>query len=628
MGGFAGMILYVDLTSGRSEARPLQADFAREYMGGLGFGAKIYLDLIKNNQHFDALSPDNPFVLMTGPLTGFRVSGTARWCVGCKSPLTGYWGDANAGGFFGARLKFAGYDGIVITGASDKPVYLFIDDGKVEIRDAAKYWGKDTYVTNDEMVADLRSESKKSGEVLAIGPAGENLVKFASIINRKGHSAGRTGMGAVWGAKKLKAIFVRGSGDVEAARKEDFEKLRDELKEIYKEHITVDALKEMGTACHWDPGLVSGDLPIKNWSQAEWEEIDEIGPVAYGEKMKVGNKTCYGCTVACKIIAEVKEGAFKFEKGAGPEYETLCSFGTMCLNSNLFSIGKANDLCNRFGMDTITCGSTIAFAIECFENGLITKEDTDGIELGWGNAEAIIRMTRKIGKQEGFGKILAEGSARAAEKIGGNAADYLSTVKGLEAPMHDPRSSHGYGLAYAVSPRGACHGASLNFSIEGGNMYFPEIAEFAEEFEEQTSEGRAKLNVACQDFGMFFSSSAVYCHLGAMPMTATQAVELVNYVTGFGYTIDELMQLGRRIWYLKRGLSNLFGARAEHDKLPTKLTTPLEDGPTAGSAPNMELMLKEFYELRGLNSDGLPTVEILEKIGLGDLAALLYHDEA
>ncbi len=626
MSGFAGKILYVDLTSGRIEAKPLQADFARKYIGGLGFGTKIYLDLIKDNPHFDALSEDNPFVLMTGPTTGFRVSGTARWCVGTKSPLTGYWGDANVGGFFGARLKFAGYDGIVITGAAKKPVYLFIDDDKVEIRDGGKYWGKDTYETNDEMLADLKTEGAKQGEVLTIGPAGETLVKFASILTRKGHAAGRTGMGAVWGSKKLKAIFVRGSKKLEAAGQADLDTLRGELKEIYKDHISVEVLKTLGTACHWDAGLVSGDLPIKNWSQAEWDQIDEIGPIAYEEKLKVGSRTCYGCTVACKMIAEVKDGQFRFDKGAGPEYETMCSFGTMCLNSNMESIGKANDICNRYGMDTITCGSTIAFAIECFENGLITKEDTDGIELGWGNAEAIIAMTEKIGKQEGFGKVLAEGSAGAAKKIGGNAVDYLSTVKGLEAPMHDPRGAHGYGLAYAVSPRGACHGASLNFSIEGGNMYFPEIPEFTEEFEEQTSEGRAALNVACQDFGMFFSSCAVYCHLGAMPMTATQAVDLVNYVTGFDYTIDELMQLGRRIWYLKRGLSNLFGARAEHDKLPRKLTTPLEDGPTAGSVPDMELMLKEFYELRRLNADGLPSTEILGEMGLEDLAALLYSN--
>ncbi len=624
MGGFAGTILYVNLTSGRIEARPLKGEFAREYIGGLGFGTKIYLDLIKDNPHFDALSPDNPFVLMTGPLTGFRIDGAARWCVGTKSPLTGYWGDANVGGFFGARLKFAGYDGIVLEGAADNPVYLWIDDGKVEIRDATKYWGKDAYVTNDELLADLRAESKKTGDVLTIGPAGENLVRFGSIINRKGHSAGRTGMGAVWGAKKLKAIFVRGSGKLEAAYPEKLNEMRSELKELYREHIAVDVLKTMGTACHWDAGLVSGDLPIKNWSQAEWDDIDEIGPVAYDEKMKVGSKTCYGCTVACKMQAEVKEGPFKFEKGAGPEYETLCSFGTMCLNSDLFSIGKANDLCNRYGMDTITCGSTIAFAIECFENELITTEDTDGLELTWGNAEAIVAMTLKIGKQEGFGKVLAEGSARAAETIGGNAAEYLTTVKGLEAPMHDPRGAHGYGLAYAVSPRGACHGASLNFSIEGGNMYFPEIEEFAEEFEEQTSEGRARLNVACQDFGMFFSSCAVYCHLGAIPLNATQAAELVNHVTGFDYTIDDLMRLGRRIWYLKRGLTNLFGGRKEHDRLPRRLMTPLDEGPTAGSVPDMDLMLEEFYHLRKLNADGLPKKEVLEELGLGALAELLH----
>jgi aldehyde:ferredoxin oxidoreductase len=490
-----------------------------------------------------------------------------------------------------------------------------------------KYWGTDVYTVNDEMIADNKGKSRKSGQVLTIGPAGENLVRFASIINNKGHVAGRTGMGAVWGAKKLKAIFVRGTGKLEIAYPDRLDVLRAELKELYAGNITIEGLRAFGTASHMDIGIISGDIPMKNWQQSDWELFEEIAPIAYGEKILTGNRTCYACGVRCKREAEVSEGPFKFDKGPGPEYETVATFGTMCLNSSMESIGKANDICNRYGMDTISCGSTIAFAIECFENGLINEEDTDGLNLTWGNAEAIVAMAERIGKKQGFGSILSEGSERAAEHIGGNASDFLTTVKGLEAPMHDPRSSHGYGLAYAVSPRGACHMASLNYPIESGSMYLPEIPELADEITGMSSEGKAKLNIACQDFGMFFSSCAIFCNLGAMILNATQAVDMVNHVTGFAYTIKEVMHLGKRIWYLKRGLSNLFGARAEHDRLPKRLLTPMHTGPTQESVPDMDLMLKEFYELRGFNDDGVPKKEILEDLGLSDLAKLLHREQ-
>ncbi len=622
MGGYAGQILYVNLSSGDIEKKTLDRDFARKHIGGLGFGTQIYLDLIKGNPVFDALSESNPFVLMTGPLTGMKMNGVARWTVCSKSPLTGFWGDSNVGGFFGAYLKFAGYDGIVITGKAKTPSYLFINDETVEIRSAEKYWGKDVYTVTDELKEDLKPESKKPGQVLTIGPAGEKLIKFASLINNKGHAAGRTGMGAVWGSKMLKAIYVSGTGKPEIAHPEKFDDLRKELKEVYEESIGIAAIHAAGTATHMDVGIISGDIPIKNWQMTDWDQIDDIGPTEIEEKIFAGHKTCYGCGVACKKNAQVKDGPFKMEKGPGPEYETIATFGTMCLNSSIESIAKANDICNRYGMDTITCGSTIAFAMECFENGLITEEDTDGLSLTWGNSEAIVKMVEKIAKQDGFGAILGQGSQKAAEHIGGNASDFLTTVKGLEAPMHDPRSAHGYGLAYAISPRGACHEASLTFEAEGGMIYIPEIPELSADLPEGSDE-RAQLNVVAQDYGMFFSNCAIFCNLGGMPLNATQALNMVNYVTGFEYTLNEVMEIGRRVWYLKRGMTNLFGARAEDDRLPKRLMTVMEDGPTEGSLPDMDKMLAEFYELRGFNADGIPTKNILENVGLPDLAELL-----
>jgi aldehyde:ferredoxin oxidoreductase len=624
MNGYAGKILYIDLSSGQIEVKSLDPGFARKYIGGLGFGTRIFLDLIQDKPDFEALSGDNPFVLMTGPLTGMKMNATARWTVGAKSPLTGFWGDANVGGFFGATLKFAGYDGIAITGKSAKPVYIYINDDQVELRSADKYWGKDIYTVNDTMIKDLKDESGKSGQVLAIGPAGEKLVRFASLVNNKGHVAGRTGLGAVWGAKKLKAIYAAGSGKLSVAEPQNLKILRSELKQVYKESIGISAINASGTAAHMDVGILLGDIPIKNWQMSDWELIDELGPATIEEKIFAGNKTCFGCGVACKKEAEVKEGPFKMKKGPGPEYETIATFGTMCLNSSIESVAKANEICNRFGMDTISCGSTIAFAIDCFENGLINKKDTDGLSLTWGNSEAIVAMAKKIGKKEGFGAILAEGSAIAAKHIGEDKASrLLTTVKGLEAPMHDPRNAHGFGLAYGVSPRGACHEASLTFEIEGGAMFIPDIPDLAEELPEG-SEGRAKLNITCQDYGMFFSNCAIFCNLGGTPLNATQAINMVNYVTGFDYTIPEVLKIGRQLWYLKRGLSNLFGARAVDDNLPERLMMPMEDGPTQGSVPDMDLMLNEFYEMRGFNKNGVPRKNILEKLNLNKLADLLF----
>jgi len=623
MNGYAGNLLYVDLTTGRIQIKPLDMAFARENIGGLGFGTRIFLDLIKDKPRFDTLSADNPFILMTGPLTGCGMDATARWSVCSKSPLTGYWGEANVGGHFGSRLKLAGYDGIVITGAAKKPVYLSINDQRIELRDASAYWGKDVYAVTDALTKDLRAQSSKPGQVLTIGPAGENKVRFANLINKKGHAAGRTGLGAVWGSKKLKAIYVAGSGKLSIAHPEKLKALRSELNEIYAESIYISSIQSAGTPAHLDVGIIAGDIPIKNWQMSDWEDVDGLGPASIEEKIHAGSRTCYACRVACKKNAEVKEGPFKIEKGPGPEYETVAAFGTMCLNSDIESVAKANAICNRYGMDTISCGSTIAFAIDCFENGLLTTEETGGIELRWGNSAAIVAMAEKIGKNEGFGALLAEGSAKAAARIGKGASRYLTTVKGLEAPMHDPRNAHGYGLAYGISPRGACHEASLVYEVEGGAMYVPELPELAEDLPEG-SEGRAELNVACQDYGMFFSNCAIFCNLGAAPLNATQAVGMLNHVTGFDYTLEEVLKIGRRIWYLKRGLTNLFGARAKDDRLPARLMTPMSEGTTEGSVPDMELMLKAFYKLRGLNEDGIPREKVLRDQDLAALADLIY----
>ncbi len=635
-GGYAGRLLFVDLTRRRVEARPLDPTLVHDYLGGLGFGARLFLDLIEEQLAAgrplpEPLAPENPFLIMAGPLTGVRLNAVARWTVCARSPQTGLWGEANVGGFFGAELKVAGWDGIVVTGAAEAPVYLRIEDGTATLEDAGTCWGLDTYQTEDRLHAELRgaegAAARKPGQVLAIGPAGESLVRFASLVNHRGHVAGRTGLGAVWGAKKLKAVFVRGSGRVPVADPDSLAALRAELEPVYDESIAVAGLRTSGTAIHMDLGVMMGDIPMKNWRLTEWDEFDALGPLAYAERLLVGRSTCFACGVQCKREAQVTEGPFRFDRGPGPEYETIATFGTMCLNPDIEAVGRANDLCNRLGMDTISCGSTIAWALDCWDHGLLDAEATGGLELTWGNAAAIVRLAEAIGLRQGFGDLLAEGSERAAAQLGGGSEALLTTIKGLEAPMHDPRSCHGYALAYAVSPRGACHMASLDFPVESGGMYLEDVPELAAETDPLSPDGKALLNVVAQDYGMFFSSCAVFCNLGAMVLSADHAVRAVSAVTGLKLSLDDAMTVGRRLWYLKRGLSHLFGATAADDRLPALLATPLDGGPTAGSSPDLDSMLREFYQLRGLDETGLPRPEVLQGLGLGDLADLLLPPE-
>lgn len=622
-GGYAGRLLHIDLTTGSCESRPLDPALAHDYLGGVGIAARLYLDLVGGAPFPEPYSPENPVIIMTGPLTGVKADAVARWTINSRSPLTDLWGDANVGGHFGAELKRAGYDGVIISGAAAAPVYVVIEDGDVQVRDASGYWGADVYETTDRLTDDLRPEGRRAGQVLAIGPAGERLVRFAAIANRKRHWAGRTGLGAVWGAKRLKAIHVRGSGTVPIAHPDRFSALRAELKALYADDLQTEALRAFGTIASIDLGTMTGDVPYQNWRSGEWDEIDMLSSVAYQEQLYSGNATCHACGVRCKREVRVTEGPYAGVEGPGPEYETLAVFGPLCLNSDLGAIAKANELCNRYGLDTMTCGSTIAFALECIENGLIDVAAWPGPSGEWGDSEGIVALVEQIGRREGLGDLLAEGSARAAARLGGAALEFLSTVKGLEAPMHDPRSAHGLGLAYAVSPRGACHNASLQYPIEPGGMFIEDVPSLAVELPEQSSAGKAALNVATQDYGVFFSGCAGFCSLGARPLSAAQTVEMVNCVTGADYTLDALTTIGRRVWLLRRGLNNLFGARAEHDRLPARLLQALDSGPTEGGSPGMDLMLAEFYELRGLDDEGIPRRELLRSLGLDDLADLL-----
>jgi aldehyde:ferredoxin oxidoreductase len=619
VGGYTGKILEVNLGNGKIETKSIKEEDQRKFLGGSGLAAKIFFDSFDPN--VDPLSPKNPLIIMNGPVVGTQFPGTSRFAVCGKSPLTGIWGEGTCGGNFGPELKFAGIDGIVFKGASPTPIYLSIEDDRVELRDASDLWGMDNYSVTDFLKE--RHGKEKRPKVLSIGPAGENLVKFAAICNDKGDFIGRTGMGAVMGSKKLKAVVVKGTKKVEVSHPDQYSALRKSL--ITKSHdaMVAQSLRSMGSDAGMDLGMMTGDIPIKNWMVGEDFELSaNLGGPSLTEKYLTRNHACSFCPIACKRVVKVDDGPFKTEEGPGPEYETCCSFGTLIMNYDLAGVIKANEWCNRYGMDTITCGAMIAFAMEAFEKGLITKRETDGIDLTWGNITGAISLLHKIAKREGIGAVLSEGSREAAKRLGKGAEEFSVEVKGLEVPMHDPRGFHGMGLAYMTSIRGGCHMMHLALGVEQGMSTYTE-AGFQENYIGQTSEGKAEMVKLCEDLGLPCNSLLI-CEYVAWTLSANDLVEMVRVTTGFDFTLKDLLACGERTWLLKRGLGNMMGINAKDDRLPKRILTPLKEGAAAGSVPDVEKLLREYYEIRGLNEDGRPKKEVFIKAGLEDLAKKLH----
>jgi aldehyde:ferredoxin oxidoreductase len=619
VGGYTRKILEIDLTTGKIGAVSIKEEDRKKFIGGSGIAAKIFFDSF--DPDIDPLSPGNPLILMTGPLVGTQFPGTSRFAVCGKSPLTRIWGEGTCGGNFGPELKFAGVDGIIFKGASPTPVYLSIEDEKIELRDASGLWGMDNYTLTD-LLKEQHGKEKRP-KVLSIGPAGENLVKFAAICNDKGDFIGRTAMGALMGSKKLKAVVVKGTGRVKVSNPEKYDALRKSLMIKARDAMVAQSFRSMGTDAGMDLGMMTGDVPIKNWTIGEDLELSaNLGGPAMTEKYLTRNHACTFCPIACKRIVKVDDGPFKTEEGPGPEYETCCTFGTLIMNNDLAGVIKANEWCNRYGMDTISCGATIAFAMEAFEKGLITRRDTDGIDLTWGNIEGVIELVHRIAKKEGIGAVLSEGSREAAKRLGKGSEEFTIEVKGLEAPMHDPRAFHGMGLAYMTSIRGACHLMHLALPVEQGMSPFTE-AGFQENYVGQTSEGKAEMIKLCEDLGLP-CNSLVICQFVAWTLSANDLAEMVSVTTGFDFTLKDLLACGERTWLLKRGLGNRMGVTTKDDRLPKRILTPLKEGSAAGSVPDVEKLLREYYEVRGLDKNGIPRREVLIKTGLGDLAEKLH----
>lgn len=617
-GGYAGKYLLVDLSAGSWSDFTVDEEILRDYLGGSSLAAKLFFDRYPLDA--DPLSGQNPLMIMTGPMVGSGFPGTSRFSICAKAPQTGIWGESACGGTFGPELKRAGYDGLVVEGISSAPVTLCIVDGKVELQDASSLWGKDVYETTDAL-----KEKDARFKVLTIGAAGENLVKIASIGNDKGHFSGRTGLGAVMGSKKLKAIVVRGSAKPLKADEERYKTaFKSAITEV-KESALADGLHLMGSDANMDLGMVSGDVPIKNWTVGEAFDLSSnlSGPTMR-EKYLTKEHACANCPVACKRVVKVDDGPYMTEEGPGPEYETCGTFGTMMMNPDLAAVIKANELCNRYGLDTISCGSTIALAMELYEKGILSKGDLDGIDLTWGNMEAVMPLIRKIAYREGIGDILAEGSLRAARRIGKGAEEYVVHVKGLEAPMHDPRGFHGMGLAYMMSNRGACHLQHAVLATEQGMASWPELFDMKDDYVGTTSEGKAMLVYNSENYGILGNSLSI-CHYLVDILKPETILEAFNAITGFGLDKESLLKTGMRDWTLKRGINNLLGITKKDDALPKKLLTALEEGGAAGSVPDVELLLSEYYAVRGLDDRGYPLPEKLTELGLEDLKRRLYQ---
>ena len=426
------------------------------------------------------------------------------------------------------------------------------------------------------------------------------------------------------GAKRLKAIGVRGTGTLAKADESRYREIHKAALLEIKESALAGSLRAMGSDANMDIGMINGDVPVRNWTIGEDFELSAAlsGPTL-SETYLTRAHACSNCPVACKRVVKVPDGPFRTEEGPGPEYETCATFGTMIMNRELAGVIKANELCNRYGMDTISCGSAIAWAMELFEKGLLTTEETDGLDLTWGNMAAVLQLLPRIARREGFGGILAEGSLRAAQKIGGEAVDSVVHVKGLDLPMHDPRGFHGMGLAYMMSNRGACHLQHAVLAAEQGMASWPQLFPMKDDYQGTTSEGKAELVYHAENYGILGNSLAI-CHYLTDCLKPETIRDAFNAITGFDYSFGDLMTCGARDWMLKRGINNLLGVTAKDDCLPKRIMTPLKEGAGAGSVPDVEKLKSEYYALRGLDERGIPRKAKLRELGLDELGERLH----
>ncbi len=600
MGGtYAGCILRVNLTTGEIKKEKPDSALLRKYIGGRGL-ASYYLSQLMDPAA-EPLSPENVLIFATGPLTGTSAPAGGRYMVVCKSPLTGLIASSNSGGHFGAELKAAGYDMIVLEGAAKEPVYLAIRDDEVELKPAAELWGLETDVVTDRLREEFGDEKAK---VACIGPAGENLVRFACVINDKHRAAGRSGVGAVMGAKKLKAIIVRGRKRPVAPDEEVFKNFVREKTEILRTNpVTGEGLPKLGTKVLDNIINENGLYPTRNFQTGVFEGTEEVCGEALVEKGYLKkNRGCYACPIKCARVTALPTGS----RGEGPEYESGWAYGACCGVKDLIAVTEANFLCNRLGIDTISCGVTIACAMELFERGYLPKEDLGpGPALNFGSSEAIVYYTHAVAYRKGFGDKLAEGAARLAEAYGH--PELAMTVKKQELPAYDPRGAQAQGLAYATSNRGGCHVRAY--------LIAPEILGIPEKLDPSSTEGKAQWVKTFQDLTAVIDSLGI-CLFTSFALSAEDYRDLLAAATGFDYTLEEMMRCGERIWNLERVFILKAGLDPKEDTLPKRLLSEaMPEGPNKGQVVRLSEMLPEYYKVRGWE-EGRPTPEKLRELDL------------
>ena len=609
--GFTGKILRINLTTEKISFETLEETFYRRYFGGRGLISYYLLNELEPKTN--PLSPENKLIFACGPVTGAPFSGSGRNSVGAKSPLTGAYGEAEAGGFWGAELKRAGFDAIIVEGKASSPVYLWVHNQKVELRDASHLWGLEIKKSQETIRNELDDKTVK---VAQIGPGGEKQVRYACVINDLNHAAGRGGIGAVMGSKNLKAVAVKGTTNVPVRKPKRLRKLATWMAQNVDSVARV--LHTYGTGFEMDVGAEVGNLPIRNFRDGDFPEVDNISAEAVKNTIGVGMGTCFACVVACKKEVKVTEPWIVDPEYGGPEYETLASLGSNCGVSDLKAVCKANELCQRYSIDTISTGVTISFAMECFEHGLLTKADTGGLDLSFGNAESMLKMIEMIGEKRGIGALLAEGTKRAAESIGNGAEEFAVHVKGQEVPMHDPRLKRGEALGYAVSPTGADHVHNIH-----DTFLYPQLPK------SYNSLGVLEA-VPVEDFGpkkvrlykivgdwRTLNNFLVTCLF--TPWSVVQKVEIVRSVTGWNTTAFELMKVVERGNTLARIFNIREGFTEKDDWLPPRFFKPKTSGALSETSVNPEDLQKAkilYYDMMGWTEQGVPKQSKLAELDI------------
>jgi aldehyde:ferredoxin oxidoreductase len=610
MRGYFNRFLKVDLTTASLEDLPLRDDDLRDYVGGSTLAARMIYDHV--GPGMNPLAPENPLIFATGPFIGSKIPMVSRAVVCGIAPGSGLWGEATTGGRFPVRLKSTGYDGLLITGKAEKPVCLVVAGGKAEIRPAERLWGKDTYATQAMIAAEVGERASAA----CIGAGGEKLIRYAGIVNDDGRTAGRCGLGALMGAKNLKAVVVSGTRRPEVADEERVKRLVEETRECIRSFPNANGYRLYGTNMYMDLGMRLGDVPAKYFTKSVFPAEKLHGP-AFRTRYRMASDACAGCPIGCGRV--IKDFSPEIRRVDGPEYETVAAFGPLCMNFDIDSIVRANHFCNLHGIDSISAGVSIAFAMHLYEKGVLTEKEA-GMEIRWGDPEVILRLLESIIAQEGIGAVLSGGVREMAAAFGADPEE-AAHVKGLEFPMHDSRAYQGAALAYAVGPRGACHLKGSLYSLDApGNESALELGISFSNKNDPVQKGAmtAKLLQFCEIYNSF-----TLCQFS--PMTAPMIARGLAAITGMPVGTMDLLTFGERSLNLKRAINNRLGVTRKDDRLPRIVRQALKEGATAGIEPSMEIMLREFYEVSGWDLEtGKPTRERLVQLGLEQAANDLW----